>query len=539
MNTTWQYTNWESWVDLVDEKSLIIGKGGPHYPRIVKVKQFSKDNGQFEDFVGDYKILEEQYKNKPIWKNDKLGKFIFNEEEEDKEYSFKLNLESQWYIGDEIGQIDNSSIELYGWLYSDESYIWPNYSILYIANYPKMLTLLSEGPTKELFISLVGTYKMIPGLTNMRPRWKHNLRDIYFFYAATYNWQFLDGEGGGSLNGKEHSDSTILFSDNDEWELKINGNTYEDNSITITEGPINYPENITLNSFDGTKAQWPFLSGLFQKIEDLEKAERPIWKHVSINYYLFFDDYRTSWMIGPSYLKIDNRNIQSTQTVELDSDKTQWYFQKYSNGTYKWTYDETLSLIKGHPSYPDVIQVFQDDDDNLFVGNYEREHDKYYNEKPFFKKGDYYVFCDQKQWFIGERLGNTNSTKVYGWEYSDESSIWPNNNTFHIMEYPERLNISSTGAVKELFADKMGIYNIMPDVINSGRPVWKHSSNNMAYLYYVGQWEIGSTIADYSTKIFRYYDPRYEIKIPESGWVYIHKFNWYNDTSLVVQSINF
>ena len=98
------------------------------------------------------------------------------------------------------------------------------------------------------------------------------------------------------------------------------------------------------------------------------------------------------------------------------------------------------------------------------------------------------------------------------------------------------MNISSSGAVQEIYGDKMmGIYNIMPDVIHFGRPVWKHSSNSMAYLYYAWQWQIGSTIGDLSAKIFRYYDPRYEIKIPETGWVYNDNFKWYNGTIFYVK----
>ena len=538
LNATWEYATAQSWIE---DKSLMMSKSGPLYPGIIKIKHISKKDDNvhlnIENLVGDYKILKEKYNDKPTWKNEKLGKFVFNEKEEPREYSFKSNLESQWYVGDTIGKIDNSSNKLYGWIYSGESYIWPNYSTLYMANYPKMLTLISEGPTKELFINVVGTYEMIPGLTNMRPRWRHTLRNNYLFYAATYNWQFLSIEGG-SLDGKEHSDSKILLPTNDEWELKINGRTYEDYNITITEGEIKYPGNITLNSFDGTRAQWPFLLGLFRKIPDLEKGLRPVWKHVSIDYYLFFDDYRTSWMIGPSYTKIDNRKIQSIQTVELDSNNTQWYFRKIYKGIYKWTYDETLSVIEGHPGYPHVVMIFQDEADNIFAGPYERVQDKNYNDKPYFKNGNYLVFCDQNQWFVGEKLGEANSTKVYGWVHSDKSSIWPKENILRIVNYPETLNISSAGAAQELYSDFMGLYNIVPDLIYSGRPVWKHSSNNFAYLYYFWEWGIGSTVGDLSAKIFTYYDPRFEIEIPESGWFYVNDSRATKDITLVVKPLN-
>ena len=161
-----------------------------------------------------------------------MGKYIFNENEAEQDYFFKDNLESQWYVGDEIGQINNSSIELYGWLYSDESYIWPNNSTLYIANYPKMLTLTSDGATQEHFPNVVGTYEMIPGLTNMRPRWRNTERNIYLFYGAIYVWQFFAYGSDRILKGKESSEGKILLPSNDQWTLEIYGNTFEDNTIT-------------------------------------------------------------------------------------------------------------------------------------------------------------------------------------------------------------------------------------------------------------------------------------------------------------------
>lgn len=275
--------------------------------------------------------------------------------------------------------------------------------------------------------------------------------------------------------------------------------------------------------------------GLFKKIPNLKSKGKPVWKHVSVTYYLFFNNLKT-WLIGNDYEK-DVGYIQSIPLGEIDFNKTQWSFLKNNNGIYEFSTDDSLSLIEGHPSYPDMVLVSQKDADskNPFAGSYERVKNKKYIYKPYFQSEDNFVFCDQEQWFVGKRLGDTKSKKVYSWVYSDDSSIWPNNNTLHIVDYTETLNISSAGAAQKLYPEMMGIYNLVPGVIYSGRPVWKHSSNNLAYLYYVWEWGIGSTVGDLSAKIFTYYDPRYEIKIPETGWVYFNNSIQYNDTTLIVK----
>ena len=237
LDATWQYVLPDlTWVE---DKSLTISKGGPPYPEVLNIKDSSEDNDQFKHVVGFYKINTETYNDKPTWKNEKLGKHIFSQNEDSKtSFNISLNLESQWFAADAIGKMDNSSVKLYGWVHSGKSFIWPNVSTLYIANYPKMLTLRSEGATQELFPDVLGTYEMVPGLTNMRPRWKHVNRNIYLFYSAIYTWQFFEIGKDRRLQGKQSTEGKILFQNNGEWELNIYGNIYEDNTITIIEGEV-------------------------------------------------------------------------------------------------------------------------------------------------------------------------------------------------------------------------------------------------------------------------------------------------------------
>lgn len=77
-------------------------------------------------------------------------------------------------------------------------------------------------------------------------------------------------------------------------------------------------------------------------------------------------------------------------------------------------------------------------------GKYRMMTDKH-NNKPVFRKrygSLYYLFWGYDGfWFVGKEIGNrTGSSTVFGWKYSDASSIWPDINILHIVGR-ENLNI--------------------------------------------------------------------------------------------------
>ena len=137
-------------------------------------------------------------------------------------------------------------------------------------------------------------------------------------------------------------------------------------------------------------------------------------------------------------------------------------------------------------------------------------------------------------WFLGEELAfcgfslsglvidledcsqlrnRTNVQPVYGWDYSDEKLIWPNNDIlylygkrhrkktnnlmiiWHCIDYPEFLTISSNSTAAGLYPRLMGPYkrtndNSFTQFQNSGyrngRPIWEHLYTN-AFIYLNGK----------------------------------------------------
>ena len=261
--------------------------------------------------------------------------------------------------------------------------------------------------------------------------------------------------------------------------------------MKILNGEIEYPDNVTVSS-TSIKVQFGFVFGLYRKVPNLEIRGKPVWKHVLIGLYLFNNDYKV-WRLGQDYRQ-NNGIIHSTPIGELSFNRTQWFYLSGSNGLYEWLQDESISVVGSHPSYPHSITVIGVKD-NQFSGNYARAHDEY-NMMPYFWQGDNFLFLDENQWYIGEALGDTKTKlkKVYGWSYSDSNTIWPNISTLYITDYPDSVNISSTGGAQELYPDLMDIYQRDSSLLYWGRPVWKHSLKEV-FLHFIDVWSIacGST----------------------------------------------
>ena len=54
-----------------------------------------------------------------------------------------------------------------------------------------------------------------------------------------------------------------------------------------------------------------------------------------------------------------------------------------------------------------------------------------------------------------------------------------------ILEYPEKVTISSTGATSQRFTSILGVY-MKTNMTHSGRPVWKSTVRDDRYLFYNG-----------------------------------------------------
>ena len=166
-----------------------------------------------------------------------------------------------------------------------------------------------------------------------------------------------------------------------------------------------------------------------------------------------------------------------------------------------------------------------------------------FNSRPYFRNDNHYLFSNGKEWFVGDRLGGRNSIHVYGWDYSDNETFWPNNSTLYIVKYPEALNVSSEGGALTMYPNMMGIYKLVSDLIYSGRPVWQHTTSSV-YFYFLQGWVISQTLGDIFTTYMG--TGRFEwedlLTIPDSGWQYINASATpnpaLNDTTLSVVPIS-
>ena len=55
-------------------------------------------------------------------------------------------------------------------------------------------------------------------------------------------------------------------------------------------------------------------------------------------------------------------------------------------------------------------------------------------------------------------------------------------------KYPTTVTIWSSGASSEEFSDLMGIYSIMPNSMQNGKPVWKQNGNKDFFIFYSGKY---------------------------------------------------
>ena len=83
------------------------------------------------------------------------------------------------------------------------------------------------------------------------------------------------------------------------------------------------------------------------------------------------------------------------------------------------------------------------------------------------------------------------SRDVFGWLYSDNATMWPNNDTLFVKgsyfsisscanfvigfsEFPETLMISSENGAGNYQLTTMGLYKKVKGMRRNGLPVWKH-----------------------------------------------------------------
>ena len=544
----WEYYDYHGSKKWINDETLTVFEGWPSYPSSINIIDLS-NQGKFKTMDGKYDIVQgREENNKPIWKHENLDEYVFNIQEDQilpNITKYKDKSDHQWFIGDKIGKLDNS-FEIYGWDYSDDKYVWPNTSTLYITNYPKTFSLQSEGELASRLPGVLGRYELYPGLINSRPRWRNSIDiGLFLLYGESYGlsrWTFV----GFAIkdNSTLYSKSNELILSKNEWEILTEKGEYiHDDTITIVEGEPTYPGAVAVSSNGTAGEKFDYLMGLYKKVPKLEAGGKPVWRHVLVDWFLFFDDLKPwssdnqQWKIGPNY-NFTLGLIRSEAKGELNFGKTDWSFK---NGT-EWVTDELLYVSKNWPRYPGTISVngSKSRENSSFTGSYTKTTQTF-NNRPYFKKDNHYIFSDGKEWFVGDRLGTKDSASstIYGWEYSDEEAIWPNISTLNIFEYPEALNVSSSGGALKLFPNLMGIYKIVSGLIFSGRPVWEHSTS-LVYLYYMQGWQISQAPGDWVTSYIGTGPFEWEniLAIPERGWQYVNASTAFNDTTLIVQALH-
>ena len=110
-----------------------------------------------------------------------------------------------------------------------------------------------------------------------------------------------------------------------------------------------------------------------------------------------------------------------------------------------------------------------------------------------------------------------------------------------VVEYPDMLNVSSSGIAKELRSSALGIYEMVKDICAEGRPVWKHLGQPWHFYYKSNQWWIGSNYNEASGAIKS--EKENLTKIPSIGWLVqnksaetpkAYKSFWDSDPSLTI-----
>ena len=107
----------------------------------------------------------------------------------------------QWKIGEQANSGYTGTTTVFGWDLSGENFVWPDTANLYIIgknyiiawnkvlnisvkDYPKKITVSSQGPAAMKQYYRMGDFDLLEGLIhNGRPVWKHITRAVYLFYG--------------------------------------------------------------------------------------------------------------------------------------------------------------------------------------------------------------------------------------------------------------------------------------------------------------------------------------------------------------------
>ena len=232
-----------------------------------------------------------------------------------------------------------------------------------------------------------------------------------------------------------------------------------------------YPEILSLSSTSKISG----IQGIYKMDSNLVNNNKPVWKHVTQEYKLFYDD-ENFW----SFSFIDQKKPFSGDIRSVDKGLVylptrQWRI--WDDG--KWIPDDSLSIISGEPKYPTNVTV-KTWNSTKEVKNFAITKDKMMNDRPVWKLEysngtEEYLYFSGKTWLTGGTLGASEkeSLTVYGWDYSDENTFWPDTNTLTLLDYPENVTLSSTGEFANLWFEYLGVYKKLQDQTRNGRPMWK------------------------------------------------------------------
>jgi len=106
----------------------------------------------------------------------------------------------QWIIADSLESQSNSSINVYGWDYSDSNTYWPKDATLFMHEYPQLLSVIPKNDSVNISKEeekYLGLYEKDPIFTSQGyPVWTHSYSRsaIGNFRYPDYkpNWSILD-----------------------------------------------------------------------------------------------------------------------------------------------------------------------------------------------------------------------------------------------------------------------------------------------------------------------------------------------------------
>jgi len=190
-----------------------------------------------------------------------------------------------------------------------------------------------------------------------------------------------------------------------------------------------------------------------------------------------------------------------------------------------WHNDPLLTVTeRPPPEYPDSLTIRDLSGKRMeLVAEYQR-----IGNSLVWKYGDYEIARNGNLWCITGDNGQC--IPVTGWDYA-EDHIWPDTHTLYIWDFPDYINITSSGPAAKKLLFLMGRYKLETDKSAQLKPVYKKTDRDV-FIFYArtGKWTVGDDITEISGWIKC--EKTGLQTIPTTGWKYWDGTGWPSDDTI-------